>query len=667
MTEEPKSAIKLFYSYAHEDERMRKKLEKHLASLQQQGLIASWHDRMIGAGTAWEQQIDEHINRAHIILLLISASFLASPYCTGIEMKRAMERHEANETRVIPVILRPVHWQDVPFAKLQVLPTDGKPIASSSWRNQDEAFANVVTDIRKVIEDLMAGHEDRGESVTGLPPSSLQAPPSHSPTWNVPYSRNPYFTGREAVLTHLHTTLASGTNAALTQPQAISGLDGIGKTQAAMEQDLLDLDPILQKHEQLKKLASFIAEIDVSEADLEMLYYSSIPDDPLALGTWQYPKGIMHKTSPLQLLRKLTDAPVPEKGIRVPPILNFVERLARYTRDPLAKQLRKWVEIDATQAWNVSTEDIAALRERLEEEDRQSAVLESPRQYVLITLETVNKSESKPTSFTVKAWLRYGKEEKDCEPLHWSEDIYFTNVPLEHDFSLFKLIDKLLNDIGAFNRRLRIVGAKLVVEFFLPDELLCSDLAIESWELDDDKIPLGCQHAVVIRSLERIKPQALKYRAFWEDKWKRACNLTNSTGEKSVYYISQLTECDGNKIYSKLRRDDYVVCLCLMLAPSLIANRREMFRKMLKAGTPIALWPRNLPDEQERVQEFQKRFSRFILNQKPLDLPVSMLKQRLEAMEKTEEYHLGSYLTLFWDDPNRLPPDDKLEETAIRM
>src|SRR5205085_253405 len=141
MTDETKrtkaNAIEIFYSYAHKDEAMRRKLENHLAALHQQGLIASWHDRMIEAGTEWEQQIDDHLNRAHIILLLISASFLASPYCSSIEMKRAMERHAAKEARVIPIILRPVHWQDVPFAKLQMLPTEGKPVASARWHNQD--------------------------------------------------------------------------------------------------------------------------------------------------------------------------------------------------------------------------------------------------------------------------------------------------------------------------------------------------------------------------------------------------------------------------------------------------------------------------------------------------------------------------------------------------
>jgi hypothetical protein len=51
----------------------------------------------------------------------------------------------------------------------------------------------------------------------------------------VPYPRNPHFTGREEVLDQLATTLRQNSAAALTQPQAISGLGGIGKTQTAVE------------------------------------------------------------------------------------------------------------------------------------------------------------------------------------------------------------------------------------------------------------------------------------------------------------------------------------------------------------------------------------------------------------------------------------------------
>src|SRR5438552_18194425 len=56
-----------------------------------------------------------------------------------------------------------------------------------------------------------------------------------SPLWNVPYRRNPFFTGREEILAHLHQSLETDNTAALTQPQGISGLGGIGKTQTAIE------------------------------------------------------------------------------------------------------------------------------------------------------------------------------------------------------------------------------------------------------------------------------------------------------------------------------------------------------------------------------------------------------------------------------------------------
>jgi len=65
-------------------------------------------------------------------------------------MKRAIERHEAGEARVIPVILRPVDWQDAPFSKLQALPKDGRPV--TTWPNIDEAFLDIARGIRKAIE-----------------------------------------------------------------------------------------------------------------------------------------------------------------------------------------------------------------------------------------------------------------------------------------------------------------------------------------------------------------------------------------------------------------------------------------------------------------------------------------------------------------------------------
>ena len=142
---------KVFISYAHKDEALRKRLDTHLSLMQRQGLIQTWHDRQIRAGMDWAEAIDIQLEEASVILLLVSADFVASEYCYGIEMRRALERHEAKQTRVIPILVRPVDWTTAPFARLQALPTNGKAI--TSWKNRDEAFTDVATGLRKAIAE----------------------------------------------------------------------------------------------------------------------------------------------------------------------------------------------------------------------------------------------------------------------------------------------------------------------------------------------------------------------------------------------------------------------------------------------------------------------------------------------------------------------------------
>ena len=149
-------SIEIFFCYAREDEDLCQGLEKQLRALRRQGIIDLWHDRQIIPGTEWEHQIDQHLTTARIILLLISPDFMDSDYCYGIEMKRAMERHERGEARVIPIILRPVNWDSLPFADLRVLPSEGKPVCSSDGTTEDEAFYDVVQGIRQVVGTLLA-------------------------------------------------------------------------------------------------------------------------------------------------------------------------------------------------------------------------------------------------------------------------------------------------------------------------------------------------------------------------------------------------------------------------------------------------------------------------------------------------------------------------------
>jgi hypothetical protein len=158
------------HSYAHEDEELRDQLDKHLHLLKRQGLITSWHDREIRAGDDWAKKIDSHLDSAQIILLLISADFLASDYCYGIEMKHALERYFAGEARVIPIILRPVDWkQDPILSNLQALPTDGKPV--TTWASSppyDAAFEDIAQGIRKVLADLQKSQYYQEQKVLAI-------------------------------------------------------------------------------------------------------------------------------------------------------------------------------------------------------------------------------------------------------------------------------------------------------------------------------------------------------------------------------------------------------------------------------------------------------------------------------------------------------------------
>lgn len=144
--------LSLFYSYAHKDEIFKMELETHLKILQRQGVIQGWSDREIGAGEEWRKEIMEKLNSADIILLLVSADFIASDFCYDIEMQRAMERHEAREARIIPIIVRDCIWSNAPFSKLQALPKDGKAV--NTWPDKDTAWRDVGEGIEKAAESL---------------------------------------------------------------------------------------------------------------------------------------------------------------------------------------------------------------------------------------------------------------------------------------------------------------------------------------------------------------------------------------------------------------------------------------------------------------------------------------------------------------------------------
>ncbi|MEI2743451.1 MAG: toll/interleukin-1 receptor domain-containing protein [Candidatus Competibacter sp.] len=154
--------IRVFISYSHVDESYRNELDKHLKSLQRQEIVEVWHDRRIMSGEEWADSIDTQLNQSDIILLLISSDFIASNYCYDIEMKFAISRHESGESTIIPVILRPCDWTDLPFGRFQAATKDGKPVIK--YPSFDDAFLEITQNIKAVSKKIINERKDSNKN-----------------------------------------------------------------------------------------------------------------------------------------------------------------------------------------------------------------------------------------------------------------------------------------------------------------------------------------------------------------------------------------------------------------------------------------------------------------------------------------------------------------------
>jgi hypothetical protein len=144
-------AWRVFYSYSHKDAELRGTLSTFLAPLKNQHKIVEWYDRKIQPGANWDTEISAQLESAELILFLVSADFLASEYCFGVEVQRALTRLKLGEVKVVPVLLKPCLWQESRFSELQMIPRDAKAI--TSWASDADAFADVANEIRKLISD----------------------------------------------------------------------------------------------------------------------------------------------------------------------------------------------------------------------------------------------------------------------------------------------------------------------------------------------------------------------------------------------------------------------------------------------------------------------------------------------------------------------------------
>jgi hypothetical protein len=160
----------VFLSYSHEDESLKVEFLKHFSILERSGIANVWHDRKLCVGDILEAEISQKIRDADLFVFLISASFIHSEFCWSKEMHEAIRLSDSGNLIIVGVVVREVDFSGAPFERKLLLPKDAKAVTGPSWKNHDEAWTNVISEIRKACltptRDVAHPYENKVPSST---------------------------------------------------------------------------------------------------------------------------------------------------------------------------------------------------------------------------------------------------------------------------------------------------------------------------------------------------------------------------------------------------------------------------------------------------------------------------------------------------------------------
>lgn len=144
----------VYVAYSHADQKFFEQLQEHITAHRRAGLFDGFDHWKVSAVDRPTGTISESLEKADVMLLLISATFLASPYTFGAELARALEMHESGQIALLPVVVRPCDWDIAPFGGLRALPEGGGAVVS--WNHAEEAWASVARSLRTLLAHLAA-------------------------------------------------------------------------------------------------------------------------------------------------------------------------------------------------------------------------------------------------------------------------------------------------------------------------------------------------------------------------------------------------------------------------------------------------------------------------------------------------------------------------------
>src|SRR5690606_23054428 len=138
---------------AREDEAIRRALERHLAPLRAERLIDDWYDSRIQPGARWDHEIQQALDRSRLMLFIVSPDLLSSRYVSEVEIPRGLEREQAGECRVVPILARRAEWKSSPLSRFQALPGGGRWLDTEGM--DDSAFREVADGVREACRQIV--------------------------------------------------------------------------------------------------------------------------------------------------------------------------------------------------------------------------------------------------------------------------------------------------------------------------------------------------------------------------------------------------------------------------------------------------------------------------------------------------------------------------------
>ena len=209
---------KVFISYSHKDRDWLERLQIYLRPLELAGLVELWDDMKIRPGVLWRDHIIEALDASAVLVLLISADFLASDFIAENELPPLLEAAEKDGVKILPLILRPSRFEKIEsLHRFESINPPSKPLLKLDKDEQEKYLVKLSKAVLAAIEEtpvktIKAGMAD------------------HARIFNFPFPRNKYFIGRDDILNRLHSGFTGGKFV-----QALTGFGGVGKTQMAIE------------------------------------------------------------------------------------------------------------------------------------------------------------------------------------------------------------------------------------------------------------------------------------------------------------------------------------------------------------------------------------------------------------------------------------------------